>query len=364
MRFLLKSRMKIVIICCFVVVSVLSCRPGGSVADDYELVITSLDTRSESSFRAINVINDRVVWASGSSGEILLTSDGGQTWKRGTIPGCENEDFRSIHAWNAVNAIVFGVSNPGRGYMTKTAGEDWDIVYEMSSDGIFFNSVCFADNMRGIALSDPIDSLSFVIRTRDGGVTWERVTGLPVLMDGEFNFAASNSCIDYHSSGMVWIITGGSNARVFRSEDHGISWTVSETGIIHGNPASGIFSVSFLNDNDGVIVGGTFDNPAENINIAAYTDDGGVTWELSEQMPAEYRSSVVWLKDKEKDIILATGKTGCDLSLDRGRTWSHISDEGYYTARPVPGTNSGFFAGSGGRIARFDVFKSRDIKVY
>ena len=317
-----------------------------------ELLLEPLNTNTEASIRAIHIVDDYVVWASGSAGTYLLTTDGGNTWKTGEVPGAEDDDFRSIYAWDSQHAIVFGVSRPGRGYYTSTSGEDWDIVYENDAKGIFFNSVKFADINRGIALSDAIDSIPFVIRTANGGTTWERLTGLPVLRENEFHFAASNSCIEYLPSGRIFIISGGSDARVFRSGDNGSAWDVLETDITHRSGASGIFSVSFVDDFRGVIVGGTYDNPTLNDSIAAYTIDGGFKWANSETMPAEYRSCALWVKDR-KDIVLAVGKTGWDYSTDYGKNWKFLSDSGYYTARPIPGTMTGFAAGSNGRIARF-----------
>jgi len=319
-----------------------------------ELSLEPLVTNTEASIRAIHVVDENVVWASGSEGTYLLTTDNGNSWKTGQVQGAEDDDFRSIYAWDSQHALVFGVSTPGRGYYTATSGEDWEVVYENDSRGIFFNTLKFADIYRGLAISDAIDSVPFVIKTVNGGISWERVTGLPVLREKEFHFAASNSCIEYLPSGRIWIITGGGDARVFHSGDDGLNWNVVETDITHRSGSSGIFSVSFADDKRGVIVGGTYDNPALNDSIAAYTTDGGMTWINSEKMPAEYRSCALWLNGN-RDIVLAVGKTGWDYSSDDGRNWKFLSDSGYYTARPVPGTMSGFAAGSDGRIARFEL---------
>ncbi len=328
-------------------------------ADDFELVITPLNTGSEASIRALNVIDKNIVWASGSGGEYLLTANGGQSWKIGQIDGAEEDDLRSIYAWNANRALVLGTSNPGRAYLTETAGEDWQIVYENTTPGIFFNSLSFADDLRGMALGDPIDSTSFVIKTNDSGQTWERVEGLPILLDKEFNFAASNSCIQYNRSGKVWIATGGGGARVFSSDDHGLSWKASETGIVYAEPSTGIFSISFVDEDRGIIVGGDFENPEMNERIAAFTLDGGERWILAEEMPDQYRSCVFWVNYRGKDIALAAGKTGIDISVDNGNSWQKISSEGYYTGRSVPGTNTGYLAGSDGRISKIVLKKKK-----
>jgi photosystem II stability/assembly factor-like uncharacterized protein len=328
-------------------------------ADDFELIITPLNTGSEASIRALHVVDNNIVWASCSGGEYLLSANGGESWKLGYIDGAETDDLRSIYAWSANRALVFGTSSPGRAYLTETAGEDWQVVYENNEDGIFFNSLSFADEFRGMALSDPVDSTSFLIRTDDGGLTWEEVKGLPVLLDNEYNFAASNSCMQYNRSGSIWIATGGGGARIFSSTDAGITWKASETGMIYESPSTGIFSVSFTDDDRGIIVGGNYENPEMNQRIAAFTLDGGERWILSEEMPEQYRSCVFWIDYRGKDIAMAVGKTGIDISTDNGNSWHKISSEGYYTGRSISGTNYGYLAGSDGRISKIILKKKK-----
>ena len=322
--------------------------------ESYRVIFTELDTSTTASIRALHVVNEDIIWASGSGGIFLLTTDGGGTWKTDTIPGSSGNDFRSLHAWNEKEALVFGTSSPGRAFYTGDGGESWEVVYENNTPGIFFNSVVFADANTGLALSDPTDSCSFVIRTTDRGRSWQQVKNMPLLLAGEYHFAASNSCIDYHPTGNIWIITGGAGARVFFSNDHGRSWTTGETGLVHGKPSSGNFSVSFTDDRQGIVVGGTYDNPGLNDSIAAYSSDGGYSWNLSEIMPRGYRSSIVWLQDGKRKIAFSIGKTGCDYSIDMGRTWLPGTDiKDYYTAGAVEGTLTGFAAGAGGKIAKF-----------
>ena len=81
--------------------------------------------------------------------------------------------------------------------------------------------------------------------------------------------------------------------------------------MIHGGTSSGIFSVCFVNDLEGAIVGGTYDNPELNEKMAAFTTDGGKTWLLSENMPREYRSCVQSAGTSKGGFLFAIGKTGC-----------------------------------------------------
>lgn len=320
--------------------------------DRLSLEIQSLTTNSEASLRGLIVVNENVVWASGSDGTVLLSTDGGKVWKDVSVPGAAANDFRSIHAWDESHAIVFGIAGPDFGFFTDDGGKTWNVTYSDTTKGLFFNSLKFADDLNGLAVSDPVDGKFFVLRTEDGGRNWERVTALPAVEDGEANFAASNTCIEYLPSGSAWIASGGMAARVFYSGDFGKTWGVVKTPMIRGSASSGIFSVAFQNEKEGVIVGGIYDQPEVNTNIAAYTIDGGKTWLPAENMPREYRSCVQSVDFDGEPVFFAIGKTGCDISGDGGRNWNFVSADGFYTFRAVPGESSGFAAGTEGRIAK------------
>ncbi len=319
-----------------------------------DIHFSELKTNSSASIRGLVVVNENVIWASGSGGTVLCSVDGGNNWKEIKVPGQIENDFRSIYAWNENKALVFGVSGPDFGFLTEDGGKNWKTVYNNVTSGVFFDSVDFSDSETGLAVSDQVDGKPLVIKTTDGGRTWRKIENLPALNVGEAHFASSNTCIEFLPSGKAWIITGGSAARVFFSEDFGENWKVAETPMIQGGASSGIFSVCFKNDLDGVIVGGTYDKPELNKQIAAYTTDGGKNWFSPENMPAEYRSCVQYITNGNEDFFFAIGKTGCDISLDNGKNWNFLKKTNYFTFRFVPGRLVGFAAGSEGRIARVD----------
>jgi hypothetical protein len=105
---------------------------------------------------------------------------------------------------------------------------------------------------------------------------------------------------------------------------------------------------------EGIIVGGTYDKPELNRNIAAFTTDGGKSWLPAEMMPKEYRSCVQIVRGKKQSFFFAIGKTGCDFSFNSGKSWNFAVPTNYYTFRTVPGKSSGFAAGSDGRMAKVE----------
>src|SRR5690349_10521876 len=58
------------------------------------------------SLRGVSVVNDRVVWASGTGGTYLTTIDAGATWRAASVPGAEALDFRDVYAVDARTAYL------------------------------------------------------------------------------------------------------------------------------------------------------------------------------------------------------------------------------------------------------------------
>ena len=77
----------------------------------------------------------------------------------------------------------------------------------------------------------------------------------------------------------------------------------------------------FRDRSHGIALGGDLGNPTSNLGNAAWSDDGGSTWARAGVTPSGYRSGSAWLP-RERDIALAVGPTGSDVTTDAGRTWS------------------------------------------
>jgi photosystem II stability/assembly factor-like uncharacterized protein len=318
---------------------------------EYQFDLVEVNTPGTSSLRAIFAVDADVVWVSGSEGKVYLSLNGGQSWNQNTVPGCEETEFRSLHAWDAQRALVFDVSPSGRAYMTSDGGLNWVQVYQSPTAGAFFNSMKFSSEQQGIAISDPIDEQVFVLKTVDGGKSWKRLDNLPSSQEGEINFAASNTCIEYLSTGEIYIVTGGSKSRILCSFDDGESWEFKDTPMITG-PSAGLFSVCITDSGSGAAVGGDFNDPLREGIRAIYTKDGGKNWNAAESMPAAYRSCVVSMSE---EFFIAIGKTGCDYSTDGGKNWVYMDSAGYYAASAVPGNNILYVAGAEGSVAKVTV---------
>lgn len=292
-----------------------------------------------------------VVWASGSNGVILKSSDEGKTWKRLHVAGGDALDFRGIVAFNASTAYVIssGEGERSRIYKTADGGETWNLQYTNKRKEFFLDSIGCLSETHCLALSDPIDGKFLLLNTTDGQ-HWNPLSSsnMPAALPSEGAFAASNTCLEL-SGADIFFGTGGPAARVFHSSDSGRTWSVAETPIAHGNASSGIFSIVRADEETIVVVGGDYQDPKRAAGVAAYSLDEGKTWQLAAQQPGGYRSAVAHLDDGR---WVAVGPNGEDISGDFGVHWKH-TDSLNLNAVALLNIWTGWAVGPNGTIARF-----------
>ena len=317
--------------------------------------LVTLDSRVESSFRGLSVVNQKVVWVSGTGGTVLRTIDGGKNWENISVPNMEKIDFRDVEGFNKNTAIVMGIASPARFYKTTDRGQNWKLVYFDDREGVFFDGMSFWNKNDGIAFSDPVDGQHLLIRTTDGGDTWHEIPkeGFPHKLNPEFGFAASGTGIPVQGRKTVWLGMGGVKSRVFKSEDGGMNWSVAETPVVHGGQSTGIYSVAFKNKKVGISVGGDYTNQSIK-NTMAYSNDGGATWHLPEKQTHQYRECVAHYRG---NIFFAVGPSGFDMTTDNGKNWHpHYWEVNNLTAVAfAKRSNVGFAVGKGGQIYKIKV---------
>ena len=310
--------------------------------------------------RGISAVSDKVAWASGAKGTVLRTIDGGATWERLEIVGAEALDFRDIQAFDQNTAFVLsiGPGDQSRIYKTADGGRIWQRQFTNTDPKAFYDCFAFWDSTHGIVVSDSVDGKFPLISTSDG-MNWNPVAvkKMPAALPAEGAFAASGTCIATFGKNDVWFGTGGPAARVFHSADRGLTWTVTETPIIHGAATQGIFSLAFWTVKDGVAVGGDYKEPSKSENVAAVTHDGGKTWTLASKPPGGYRSAVAVIHGDrvpgaKEYFFFAVGSNGSDVSWDGGVNWKPMN-EGDFNGLALASPLGGWAVGPHGLIVRF-----------
>ena len=287
--------------------------------------------------RAIQGTNSETIYYVGSKGDFGFTADGGKSWliKHITYQDSIIPNFRSL-AKNGDNLFALSIANPALLY--KISKNKTALVYTENHKKAFYDALQFFDDGKhGIAVGDPTEECASIILTSDGGNSWRKIScaNLPKFAEGEAFFAASNTNIKTMGS-TVWVASGGTKARVLKSEDYGVTWDIFETPIIKGNGPQGIYSIDFTDEKNGIVIGGDYSKPEENKGNKAITKDGGKTWTLvaNNQNP-NYKSCVQYVPNTNGKEVFAVGKTGISFSNDSGNTWTEVSKESYYTIKFV-----------------------------
>lgn len=304
-------------------------------------------------FRGLSVVNEKVIWASGTGGTVIRTIDGGADWQVISVPDASKLDFRDIEAFDANTAYILSIGDgeSSRIYKTTDGGATWNLQFKNTNAKAFFDAIACWDKSNCIAMSDPVEGHYLLISTSDGGATWKPIDGkAPPAVDGEAAFAASGTCLIAQGKSNAFLVSGGNAAHVFRSTDRGKTWTSADTPIVKGTAGSGIFSIAMADDKYGVIVGGNYEKPAETASSLAFSRDGGKTWTAASGLSG-YRSGVAFV---DAETIIAAGTNGSDISLDGGKNWNKL-DEGNYNSVQAKGNGAVWAVGPRGMVAKMNM---------
>lgn len=252
---------------------------------------------------AVYFTSEKNGWVAGDNGYLASTDDGGNKWTK--YPLNTTEDINEIYFRNDNNGYLVA----GRTmFITNDAGRTWRETRIYNSTDIKrgtpeFLSIRFANKRLGLAIGSVwqrigkedivVDSL--VMRTVDGGETWQRVT-VPSRIE-LFH-------LDFNGSSHAWI--AGDDGLILASADGGSTWKVQQSGI-----HVPLYSIDFRDDNEGFAVGKS--------GTVLRTEDGGDRWEKVNASYTETLMRVDFADDKNGWIVGYGG--GILRSSDRGRTW-------------------------------------------
>ncbi len=242
-------------------------------------------------------------WIAGDAGYLASTNNGGRTWERYDLK--MSEDINEIYFRNSENGYLVA----GRKmFITSNSGRTWQESTLIAPGSIKtgtpeFLSIRFADKKRGLAIGSIwkkqgredviVDSL--VMRTEDGGDTWQRIA---VPARGELYHLV------YNGSSHAWIV--GDHGVILASTDSGRTWKAQSSGI-----RSPLYNIDFRDDDDGYAVGKS--------GVILRTTNGGETWNKVPTSSSETFMRVDFADDENGWIV---GYRGTILrSSDKGLTW-------------------------------------------
>ncbi len=291
---------------------------------------------SGTEIRAIEVVNDSMLFFAGSHG--FFGSIDRDKIRLDSIKNKKDHrfHFRSI-AFNGKDIFILSIENPAHLYKIDPFLEYFDpqLVYSEDHPKVFYDALLFKDASSGFALGDPVENCFSILKTSDGGRTWNKIEceELPAVVEGEAAFAASNSNLATQKN-TVWFVSGGKKARVFRSRNNGLNWEVFSTPMVQGEAMTGIFTCDFYDENHGIIMGGNYDKPNDTKSTKALTKNGGRTWQLiaDRQLPG-FISCVRYAPGSKGKRLMAVASSGIYYSYNHGASWQKVSEKPYHTVR-------------------------------
>jgi len=345
----------------------------------------------------VSPVNSRVVWAAGTGGTFVMTTDGGEHWKSGVVPGAEDLQFRDVQGVSDKIAYLMSIGNNTTDfkiYKTVDGGANWTVEFTNETVNAFYDCFAFWTPDRGITHSDSVNGVFPDIRTTDGK-TWHSISAhMPPALSGEASFSASGTCIATEGQSNAWIATGGGSiARILATRDGGNTWKAYDTPLL-SSPSAGGVSVAFRDGFHGILGGG--DLNSNTAAVTATSDDGGRTWNLTNKPPVQgaifclaYVRGMQPLggnfggnnngegrggndaafdrghdndNDRGDDLdraVVITAETEPDFSSgpaawtpDEGRTWFPIPGADGFWAVAFANPHAGWFVGNNGQILK------------
>ncbi len=330
---------------------------------------------------AVSPVNERVVWASGAGGTYVVTTNGGETWKAGVVPGAESLQFRDVYGVSDKVAYLLSIGNNTtdfRIYKTVDGGAHWTIEFKNHTVNAFYDCFSFWSPNRGIAHSDSVNGVFPDLRTTNGK-TWNSIKAfMPPALAGEASFSSSGTCVATEGERNAWIATGGSSiARILATRDGGNTWNAYDTPLVSSASGGGL-SVAFRDPWNGIVGGGDLANNKD--ADTAVSHDGGRTWTLTKKPPiagAIFCLAYVrglghgddYAHDEDRDhAVVVTAETAPNFTSgpaawtpDEGHTWFVLPKVSGYWAVAFSEPEAGWFVGNNGKILKisFDGFSER-----
>ncbi len=285
----------------------------------------------------ISAPDSKTVWVSGFLGifytqpwnydngntTVALSNDVGLTWQQSTIDAGAGGAITSLYALDNQTAwatcIINGVG--GKVFKTTNGGANWTQQTSANFSNLgYVDWIYFWDANEGICLGDAVNGYFELFRTTNGGNNWSRLNIIPAIT----NEIGYNEI--YQVSGdTIWFQT--SSARIIRSVNRGISWSVFSSG--QTNNSGMAFS-------KGKGLGVAFPTDLSRKPYSSkmiMSQNGGESWSTGTTTPfsdqAVFDATIV----PETDYIVvsswgdnAYGPFSTYLSRDKGMTWTQIDN--------------------------------------
>lgn len=250
---------------------------------------------------------------------ILKTTNAGASWSEQVLDDCILSDIEFV---NPMIGWAAGVTRGRSGLLYKTGdgGMKWDVA-DSNAAGFRYVSIHFLDDLQGW-VGGWNDTASIVLRTSDGGTTWQRSIHQGIDINDLFFLDPLTG----------WIV--GQDGSVRKSTDGGMTWqtVLRVPDPINPGGFSPLRRIQFVDPMHGYAVGGISGGETK-----LWSSNGGTTWNVVSKAPGSSLHGV-WFIDANNGWTVGGANAGLTIqrTIDGGQTWAK---QNY----PVLGRGVGYF---------------------
>ena len=277
-------------------------------------------------------VDAKQAWLIGSFGNILHTSDGGETWQKQDSKG--EEQLCEVNFVDAQNGWIVG-SN-GTIIHTSDGGKNWEL--QRTPARRLLLNVDFTDTQHGCVVGEQ----GTLWMTKDGGGTWE---------DHSIEYGPVLNGVSFIDPATGWVV--GDYGTILHTSDGGLTWNEQKCQDIvpvirpdeWERPLPMLFDIFFMNKDRGWIAG--IDG------IILYTENGGNLWR---KLETNTKGRVYSITVQGTRGWAVGGKGTYLFSLDCGLSWN-LSTEAIKTRKWLRdisffGETSGWIVGATGTVLK------------
>ncbi len=291
-------------------------------------------------FSSISATGSDKLWAviDDQEGKLILTEDGGATWKTVREKGFSGINFADeSHGWMNDNEV-------GQILATVDGGETW---FKTSPEGKSSpaSKFKFTDSLNGWGMDS-----SDVYHSSDGGRNWTMVLGY------EKHILGQPSGWFFLDSQTGWVCDGGDpvSGNLYKTVDAGANWSIKKVGrsgyspckLFFVNPPEGFYSLQ---------------------KQLFQTKDSGESWNAVSSVPKKFEIRSMFWHDAGKGWLAGyfetkprqpgAGKGAILRTADGGKTWTEATlgrDEPFYTEIIFTDAQNGWL------VSRDNIYKTSD----
>lgn len=259
------------------------------------------------------------VIAVGSSGNLLISVNGGNTWTRRNY---SSSTWNSISMINSTTGWIAGSS--GRTYRTVDGGANFTEVTNTTTSTLY--EVVFANANTGWIFG----SSGTICRTTNGGSSWTTQTA-----PGVTSYIRGSHFVNQYTG---WLC--GNSGKVSKTNDAGEMWTAQNP-----NSTATLYDINMINQNTGWLCGAS--------STVRKTNNGGTNWNTLTIPYTGVTLYKVHFVDQNNGMVV--GNTGRTFrTRDGGSSWEfENTSASHNNSVYLTSTDTGFVCGTYGNIFKY-----------